>query len=833
MNRKLTLQALAAATTLALAGGAVAANRVDLHGQDLARMKQQYKAATAVNGVAAMAHTRHEQLLQLDGESRLLLKKRHVDFGVRNSRYQQTFRGVPVFGESVIVSEDGNGNVRALFGRKATGLAGDIRSVRPGLSKAQALAIGKRAALGNLLASRKVENEKSDLMIWVDDGGKAHLAYVVDFYADSARGGNPTRPMMIIDAKNGKVLKQWENLQHVDIGTGPGGNQKTGQYEYGTDFGYNDVAQSGSTCTMNNANVKTVNLNHGTSGSTAWSYSCPRNTVKQINGAYSPLNDAHYFGGVIYDMYQDYMNSAPLTFQLTMRVHYSNNYENATWNGSAMTFGDGATTFYPLVSLDVSGHEVSHGYTEQNSGLVYDNQSGGMNEAFSDMAGEASEYFMNGTNDFLVGAQIFKGNGALRYMANPPQDGVSIDHTSDYNNNVDVHHSSGIYNKAFYLLANKAGWNTKTAFQAFARANRDYWTANSTFNQGAVGVVQAACDMGMSGQDVIDAFQPVGVAAGSLPSGCGGGGGNTAPTAGFSSSVNGLAVSFTDSSSDSDGSIASRSWNFGDGGSSTATNPSHTYATGGTYSVTLTVTDNEGATDTETKSVTVSGGGGGGSELEDGVAVTGISGASASQQFWTMVVPAGASNLSFQISGGTGDADMYVRFGSAPTTSSYDCRPYRNGNAETCSFATPQAGTYHVMLRGYTAFSGVSLVGNYDIGGGGGPQTYSNGGNYTINDNATVESPISVSGRSGNAPSNASVSVAIVHSYIGDLKVDLVAPDGSVYVLHNRSGGSANNINATYTVNLSSEALNGTWKLRVNDNYTYDTGYIDSWSVTF
>src|SRR5688500_1213626 len=361
VNRNLNRQALVAATSLALfAGGAFAADRVDLHKQDIGKLKQQYTSVAARNGGAAMAHTRHAQLLQLDAESRLVLKKRHSDFGVRNSRYQQTFRGVPVFGESVIVSEDSRGNVRALFGRKTTGLASDIRSVRPGLSKAQALAIGKRAALGSLLASRKVENEKSDLMIWIDDGGKAHLAYVVDFYADSIRGGNPTRPMMIIDAKNGKVLKQWENLQHVEIGTGPGGNQKTGQYEYGTDFGYNDVAQSGSTCTMNNANVKTVNLNHGTSGSTAWSYSCPRNTVKAINGAYSPLNDAHYFGGVIYDMYQDYMNSAPLTFQLTMRVHYSTNYENATWNGSAMTFGDGASTFSPLVSLDVSGHEVSH-----------------------------------------------------------------------------------------------------------------------------------------------------------------------------------------------------------------------------------------------------------------------------------------------------------------------------------------------------------------------------------------------------------------------------------------------------------------------------------------
>ena len=164
MNRNLNRQALVAATSLALfASGAFAADRVDLHKQDIGKLRQQYKAATARTGVAAMAHTRHEQLLQLDGESRLLLEKRHNDFGVRNSRYQQTFRGVPVFGESVIVSEDASGNVRALFGRKITGLAGDIRSVAPGLSKAQALAAGKRAWLGSSLASRKVRNEKSDL----------------------------------------------------------------------------------------------------------------------------------------------------------------------------------------------------------------------------------------------------------------------------------------------------------------------------------------------------------------------------------------------------------------------------------------------------------------------------------------------------------------------------------------------------------------------------------------------------------------------------------------------------------------------------------------------
>jgi hypothetical protein len=97
---------------------------------------------------------------------------------------------------------------------------------------------------------------------------------------------------------------------------------------------------------------------------------------------------------------------------------------------------------------------------------------------------------------------------------------------------------------------------------------------------------------------------------------------------------------------------------------------------------------------------------------------------------------------------------------------------------------------------------------------------------------AQLESPITVSGRSGNVPADTAVQVAIVHRYQGDLKVDLVGPDGSVYVLHNRAGGSADNIARTYTVNLSTEAINGTWKLRVNDNASGDVGRIDSWSIS-
>ncbi len=314
----------------------------------------------------------------------------------------------------------------------------------------------------------------------------------------------------------------------------------------------------------------------------------------------------------------------------------------------------------------------------------------------------------------------------------------------------------------------------------------------------------------------------------------GGGGSNTVPVADFSVTTSGLTASFTDSSTDSDGTIASRSWNFGDGTTSTATNPSRTYSAAGTYTVTLTVTDNGGATNTKTSSVTVTAGSGGGTVLSNGVAVTGLAATTGNALNYTMVVPAGASNLVFTTSGGTGDADMYVKLGSAPTDTVYDCRPYNNGNAETCTFATPTAGTYHVRLKAYSSFSGVSLVGSYTAGGGGGtPQTYTNTTDYAILDNATVNSPITVSGRTGNGAASTPVAVNIVHTYKGDLKVDLVAPDGSVYVLHNRTGGSADNIVATFNVNLSSETLNGTWNLRVNDNYVNDTGYINSWSITF
>lgn len=541
--------------------------------------------------------------------------------GTQTVRMQQTFKGVPVYGRSIAVEQDAQGNALVANGIVTSDLQVDLTSVTPKIDQASAIASLMKQARTLTAATVKPENAKADLYVYPVDGAPARLVYLTSFFSG---GDRPTRPTAIIDANTGQVIEQWEGLTNAEVdATGPGGNQKVGQYTWGANgLPALRVTQSGTTCTAQNAYVKSYNMKKATSGSgTLWSFTCFNSSGDAVNGAYGPINDAHHFGGVVHDMYTAYTGAAPLNQVLIMKVHYGSNYENAFWDGSSMTFGDGASTFYPLVALDVTSHEISHGYTEQHSNLAYSGQSGGMNEAYSDIAGEAAEYYDRGSNDFLVGSDIVKTSAgigdALRYMCNPTQDGGSIDNAADYYNGLDVHYSSGVYNKAFCVLAKKTGWDTVKAFKAFARANALYWTASSTFNSGACGVASAATDLGYSATDVAAAFTAVGV--------------------------------------------------------------------------------------------TCSTGGGGGTQLQNGVVKTGLAGSSGTELSYTVVVAAGASNLSIVTSGGTGDADLYVKFGSAPTTSSYNCRPYLNGNNETCTFAAPQAGTYYVKVRGYTTFSGVSL----------------------------------------------------------------------------------------------------------------------------
>jgi hypothetical protein len=153
--------------------------------------------------------------------------------------------------------------------------------------------------------------------------------------------------------------------------------------------------------------------------------------------------------------------------------------------------------------------------------LVYLQQSGAINESFSDMAGEATEYyfvqkfgkpFTRPVPDMQVGADIVKQAGtALRYMCNPPQDGNSIGNANDYHDGLDVHYASGVFNKAFCLLSQRNGWNVKMAFDVFVVANQHFWVPNSTFQTAAAGALEAAAVLNYPTADVIYAFSQVGI----------------------------------------------------------------------------------------------------------------------------------------------------------------------------------------------------------------------------------------------------------------------------------------------------------------------------------
>lgn len=502
----------------------------------------------------------------------------------------QYYNGIPVFNTSVIsdkgLSTFGVVNSNSMIhmsdiaslikstdikGSFYIGLDQDLNNVKPNIDENKAISLAKNKAKiksNGLLNNDDIQNINSELVIKtyeVNDEHVAKLVYIIDFFVDNI--DKPSRPYTVIDAYTGEVLEHWDGLtsraslnSEEDVvyinTTGPGGNEKTGKYVYGTDFKsllvrkgpakktYNKLAFSQlnseepddnkdpknpdepkvEKCYMDSPNVITYDLNNKYSrwGGTVHEFDCVENTFKEINGAYSPINDAHYFGNVVFDMYKEWYDAAPLDFKLALKVHYGRSVENAYWTGSVMLFGDGARRFYPLVSLDVVAHEVSHGFTQQNSNLVYSNMSGGMNESFSDIAGEAAEYFMNMNkpeserNDWLVGETIFKGDSgkALRYFADPTKDNYSIGHVDDYNERRnEVHSSSGIFNRAFYNLATTDGWSLKKAFDAFVLANKVYWTSNSTFDEGGCGVKNAAADLEFSVDDVIAAFDVVGVNA--------------------------------------------------------------------------------------------------------------------------------------------------------------------------------------------------------------------------------------------------------------------------------------------------------------------------------
>ena len=352
MPSNIRLKLLVAAIGMATASAAMAANNEHVNVQNL--------GAVPAGSLAAR--------LNLGANMSLAARSTaHLPNGKQVVRQQQMYRGVPVYGRSIAVVQDAHGNLLHATGdvmKLPANLAAPL-SVTPRLTGAQAISTLKSHAHTMLLAGVSIRNEKADLFVLPQDNASPRLVYLTSYFV---AGTHPSRPTAIIDAHTGEVVQSWNGLTDATA-NGPGGNQKTGEYYYGTQYAALDVTQSGTTCKLQNTNVVTYNLNHATSGGKIVSFTCPTSNTDPINGAYSPVNDAHHFGGVVHDMYQAYTGAPPLNMQLRMNVHYSSNYENAFWDGSAMNFGDGASTFYPLVSLDVTSHEISHGYTEQNSNL--------------------------------------------------------------------------------------------------------------------------------------------------------------------------------------------------------------------------------------------------------------------------------------------------------------------------------------------------------------------------------------------------------------------------------------------------------------------------------
>ena len=297
---------------------------------------------------------------------------------------------------------------------------------------------------------------------------------------------------------------------------------------------------------------------------------------------------------------------------------------------------------------------------------------------------------------------------------------------------MDVHYSSGVFNKAFYNLATTSGWDTKKAFVVMARANQLYWSASTNWDLAGNGVMDAACDLNYNPSDVQAALAAVGVSSNlSAGSDCSS---TPVPTdevltnkvarMGISGSAKAqmfftldvpagatdLEFNTAGGSGDADlyvmfGSKPTlNTYDCKSTTSSSTENCSISNVQAGTYYV-MVEAWNAIADVSLTGSFNNSTGG-----------VTPInrteSNISVSTNSWarfTQDLGAGYSNLTVTISGGSGDADLYINYGSASSTSTYLCRPYKNGNSETCSFDNPQSGTWYLDLRGYSNASGVTL----------------------------------------------------------------------------------------------------------------------------
>ncbi len=477
----------------------------------------------------------------------------------RYIRYSQYYKGLEVVGRSVVGHFEGEGD--KLSYEKASFSGKIARKIKLPIDKSSLsdqfrdsmAAFAQDDFYKRVGLKGQVEDLDTQAVIWIDKDENARLAYKVSFRI-LPDNGQQAWPHYLINAESREIFQYWNNIQGLYDDHGPGGNNKTGQYTFGQGgIPLLSVTKTNNVCSLINSHVRVVSLKNTwttTSNLPPISYICGQNTGNQSNGAWSPGNDAYAFSNLVLAMYRDWYQVPVLTWpngnirQLVVLVNAGQNYENAYWDGNYLVFGDGAYSFHPLVSVTLMAHEMSHAFTGNHSGLYYANQSGAINEAFSDMSAIAAEYYLKqqsatayqtviGTSgiDWRIGDRISKGSFAMRSMDNPSAyssaecdevvsgcqrswaDVISASQqiTLSKRQSYIVHKGSGVMNRAFVNIVNELNGNVRAAFALMVRSNMLYWTTTSTFSEAACGVVQAAQVDGINDQIITRSFRQVGV----------------------------------------------------------------------------------------------------------------------------------------------------------------------------------------------------------------------------------------------------------------------------------------------------------------------------------
>ncbi|MFH8473254.1 M4 family metallopeptidase [Streptomyces sp. NPDC018000] len=374
--------------------------------------------------------------------------------GTTHTRYERTFAGLPVLGGDLVVQESKAGATESVT--KASKVSSSqLKAVDTAADVAPAVAEKQALGLAKADGSKKTEADRAPRkVVWMAQG-KPQLAYET-VVGGLQHDGTPNELHVITDATTGAKLYEWQGVEN-----GTGNTQYSGQVTLGT-------APSYTLTDTGRGNHKTNNLNRGTSGTGTlfsgsddiWGDGTPQN-------AETAAADAHYGAAETWDYYKNVQGRTGIRGDgvgAYSRVHYGNNYVNAFWQDSCfcMTYGDGTGNAKPLTSLDVAAHEMSHGVTAATANLVYSGESGGLNEATSDIFASAVEFYANNSTDkgdYLIGEKIdINGNGTpLRYQDKPSKDGSSKDSWYSGIGNIDVHYSSGPANHFFYLLSEGSG----------------------------------------------------------------------------------------------------------------------------------------------------------------------------------------------------------------------------------------------------------------------------------------------------------------------------------------------------------------------------------------